>query len=99
MDTICLFKVTVKGFVGDQCKTVYVVSDSMDDAYWTYRNFLDEEDLGFESNRELEKVELVAKFYESNERGCEMLFISNKVKDIIERRVNYAKQSNSIKAR
>jgi len=53
MNTICLFKVTVKGFVGDQCKTVYVVSDSMDDAYRTYRSFLDEKDLGFESNREL----------------------------------------------
>lgn len=79
MNTICLFKVTVKGFVGDQCKTVYVVSDSMDDAYRTYRNFLDEKDLGFESNRELEEVELVAKFYENNEGGCELLFISDKV--------------------
>jgi len=79
MNTICLFKVTVKGFVDDQCKTVYVVSDSMDDAYRTYRNFLDEKDLGFESNRELEEVELVAKFYENNEGGCELLFISDKV--------------------
>jgi len=42
MNTICLFKVTVKGFFGSQYKTVYVISDSLDDAYRTYRNFLDE---------------------------------------------------------
>jgi len=81
MNTLCLFRVTVRGFFGGIYKKVYVISDSLDDAYRTYRNFLDEEDLGFESNRELEKVELVAKFYESNEGGCEMLFISNKVSE------------------
>ena len=85
MNTLCLFKVTVRGFCGGIYKEVYVISDSLDDAYRTYRNFLDKEDLGFESNRELEKVELVAKFYENNEGGCEMLFISDKAKDIIKR--------------
>jgi len=38
-------------------------------------------DLGFESNRELEEVELVAKFYENNEGGCELLFISDKISE------------------
>jgi len=79
MNTLSLFRVTVRGFCSGTYKKVYVISDSMDDAYRTYRNFLDEKDLGFESNRELEEVELVAKFYENNEGGCELLFISDKV--------------------
>jgi len=41
MNTLCLFKVTVRGF-SNIYKKVYVISDSMDDAYRTYRNFLDE---------------------------------------------------------
>jgi len=81
MNTLCLFKVTIKGFFGKQYKTVYVISDSLDDAYRTYRNFLDNQDYGFEHERELEKIELVAKLYESNEGGCEMLFISDKVSE------------------
>ena len=80
MNTICLFRVTVRGFCGGIYKKVYVISDSMDDAYRAYRNFLDEKDLGFESNRELEKVELVAKFHENNNGECEMLFVSDKAK-------------------
>jgi len=81
MNTLCLFKVTVKGFCGKQYKTVYVISDNLDDAYQTYRNFLDNQDLGFEhaGDRELEKIELVAKLYKEAERECRMLFISNKV--------------------
>jgi len=87
MNTLCLFKVTVKGFFGSQYKTVYVVSDNLDDAYRTYRNFLDEKDYGFElaGDRELEKIELVAKFYTDAVREYKMLFISDKAKDIIER--------------
>ena len=45
MNTLCLFKVTVRGF-DSQYKTVYVLSDSMDDAYQTYRDFLDIKDYG-----------------------------------------------------
>ena len=82
MNTLCLFKVTVRG-IGSQYKTVYVISDSMDDAYQTYRDFLDIKDYGFEHERELEKIELIAKFYEDAEEDCEMLFISDKAKDII----------------
>ena len=79
MNTLCLFKVTVKGICGKQYKTVYVISDSLDDAYQTYRNFLDNQDYGFDYERELKEIELVAKFYKNAESDCEMLFISNKV--------------------
>ena len=79
MNTLCLFKVTIKGFFGSQYKTVYVISDSLDDAYQTYRNFLDEKDYGFEHQRELESIELIAKFYTGAEEECKMLFISNQI--------------------
>ena len=81
MNTLCLFRVTVRGFFGGIYKKVYVISDSLDNAYRTYRNFLDEKDYGFEHQRELEKIELVAKFYKSAEGECEMLFISDKVSE------------------
>jgi len=81
MNTLCLFKVTVRGFCGGIYKEVYVISDSLDDAYRTYRNFLDKEDLGFDFNRELEKIELIAKFYTDAEGGCELLFTSDKVSE------------------
>ena len=83
MNTICLFKVTVKGFFGSQYKTVYVISDSLDDAYRTYRDFLDKKDYGFEhrGDRELEKIELAAKFYKEAERECKMLFVSDRVSE------------------
>ena len=84
MNTLCLFKVTVRG-IGSQYKTVYVISDSMDDAYQTYRDFLDIKDYGFEHERELEKIELVAKFYTKAEEECEKLFISNSVRNLFER--------------
>jgi len=83
MNTLCLFKVTVKGFCGKRYKTVYVISDNLDDAYQTYRNFLDNQDLGFEhaGDRELEKIELVAKLYKEAESECKMLFISNRISE------------------
>ena len=85
MNTLCLFKVTVKGFSGSQYKTVYVVSDSMDEAYQTYRDFLDIQDLEFDDDRELEKIELVAKFYTKAEGECKKLFISNSVRNLFKK--------------
>ena len=85
MNTLCLFKVTIKGFFGSQYKTVYVISDSLDDAYQTYRNFLDEKDYGFEHQRELESIELIAKFYTKAEEECKKLFISNSVRNLFKK--------------
>ncbi|RLI40740.1 hypothetical protein DRO59_08570 [Candidatus Bathyarchaeota archaeon] len=80
MKTALLFKVTVKGLAG-KYKSAYVISDSPDDAYRTYRSYLDKEDLGFKhvGDRELEKVELIAKFYREAEINTPMLFISDSV--------------------
>jgi len=85
MKTLCLFKVTVKGFSGSQYKTVYVISDSMDEAYQTYRDFLDIQDYEFEHDRELEKIELVAKFYTNAGTECKKLFISNSVRNLFKK--------------
>ena len=85
MNTLCLFKVTVRGFCGKQTKTVYVISNSMDNAYQTYRDFLDIKDYGFEHERELEKIELVAKFYTNAGTECKKLFISNSVRNLFKK--------------
>jgi len=59
-----LFKVVLKGMrstalgVANGC--AYVVADGMDEAYQSVKKYLDEKDLGFFDERELDRVELIA---------------------------------------
>ena len=39
----------------------YVIAENSDEAYKKVRKFLDENDLGFTKDRELDKVELIAR--------------------------------------
>jgi hypothetical protein len=60
-----LYKVTLRGMkssiAGDVAYGIsYVVADGPTRAYKIVRGFLDEEDLGFDSERVLESVELIA---------------------------------------
>lgn len=63
-----LYRVTLKGMTYSSTGVVYgvsyVVAKNSDDAYQKVRKFLDEKDLGFSHERELEKVELIADSYQ-----------------------------------
>lgn len=52
----------------------YVVADGPTEAYNIVRKFIDKEDLGFDSDRVLEKVELIAEAEQYPDCGT-MLFI------------------------
>ena len=64
--TCCLYKVTCRGMTNTACGTqaahgiAYVVARNPDEAYKKLRKYLDEKDLGFRKERDLDKVELVA---------------------------------------
>ena len=53
-----LYKVIVRGFIGRN--EFYVLADNPDKAYTIVRNFLDENDYGFEPERELDSITLIA---------------------------------------
>lgn len=58
-----LYKVTIRGFNGSSpgsLKESYVVADNPDKAYTTVRDFLDKNDYGFEWERELDSINLIA---------------------------------------
>jgi len=59
-----LYKVTCKGMTlditGAPWGVAYVLSENAAGAYTKLRNFLDEQDVGFRKDREMDKVELVA---------------------------------------
>lgn len=59
-----LYKVTLKGMLCNPTGKIhginYVIADSLDNAYKIVRDFLDKEDLGFEQERELDKIEVIA---------------------------------------
>ena len=62
-----LFRVTLKGMTysttGVAYGVSYVVAENSDEAYLKVKKFLDENDLGFRCDRELDKVELIADTY------------------------------------
>ena len=62
-----LFRVTLKGMLYSSTGVVYgvsyIVAENTDEAYQKVKSFLDENDLGFSSERELDKVELIADTY------------------------------------
>ena len=53
-----LYKVIVRGFIGRN--EFYVLAGNPDKAYTIVRNFLDENDYGFEHERELDSITLIA---------------------------------------
>lgn len=63
---IALYKVTCRGMTSTALGTqvphgiAYVLAHNPGEAYDKHRAFLDEENLGYDQDRELDKVELVA---------------------------------------
>lgn len=59
-----LFKVTLRGMLSKSsgpCYGIsYVVAEDPTEAYNKIRKFLDDNDIGFDSDRELDTVELIA---------------------------------------
>lgn len=59
-----LYRVTLKGMTtsstGISYGVSYVVAENTDEAYKKVRKFLDENDLGFSKDRELDKIEVIA---------------------------------------
>ena len=62
MPTLKLYRVTCRGMQtsGASYGISYVVAEDTAQAYAKVRQHLDERDLGFTTDRELEKVELIA---------------------------------------
>lgn len=54
-----LYRVTLRGMIGEY-GTSYVVAEDPTSAYSTVKAFLDAKDLGFDSQRKLDRVELLA---------------------------------------
>jgi hypothetical protein len=62
--TFKLYKVTLQNSVMKPCGVSYVVALSTDEAYKQVRDYLEKKDWGFNQDRELEMVELIAEDYE-----------------------------------
>ena len=69
-----LYRVTLRGMTynstGVAYGSSYVIAENSDEAYQKVRKFLDENDLGFTKDRELDKVELIADSYRYTDVGC-----------------------------
>ncbi len=68
-----LYRVTLKGmtssYTGAAYGISYVVAENSDEAYQKVKRFLDEKNLGFSKDRELDKVELIADTYQYTDVG------------------------------
>lgn len=76
-----LYKVTVRGFYSSSTgskKESYVVADNPDKAYTTVRDFLDKNDYGFEWERELDSINLIAS---ANKFDSIMMLFEERVND------------------
>lgn len=76
-----LYKVIVCGFNGSSpggLKESYVVADNPDKAYTTVRDFLDKNDYGYEWERELDSVSLIAS---ANKFDSIMMLFEERVND------------------
>lgn len=78
-----LYKVTVRGFTTSFGRTAglkesYVVADNPDKAYTTVRDFLDKNDYGFEWERELDSINLIAS---ANKFDSIMMLFEERVDD------------------
>jgi len=69
-----LYRVVLRGMTinstGAAYGVSYVIADNCDEAYQKVRKFLDENDLGFTKDRELDRVELIADSYRYTGTGC-----------------------------
>jgi hypothetical protein len=68
-----LYRVTLKGMhynTGIAYGHSYVIAENSDEAYQKVLNFLNENNLGFSKDRELDKVELIADSYRYTNVGC-----------------------------
>ena len=71
-----LYRVKLKGSPSHgsvDCYTPYILANDPTEAYKKIRKILDEKDYGFESDREMQSIELLADDYEYNE--CKNLLI------------------------
>lgn len=69
-----LYRVTLKGMTyssgGGVIRGIsYVVAEDLNEAYGKVRTFLDQNNYGYKSDRELDKIELIADSYEYNNVG------------------------------
>jgi hypothetical protein len=73
-----LYRVTLRGMTssvtGVSYGISYVVAKNTEEAYQKLKKFVDENDLGYSSQRELDKVELLAEDYQYTGTGT-MLFL------------------------
>ena len=73
-----LYRVTLRGMTssvtGVSYGISYVVAKNTEEAYQKLKKFVDENDLGYSSQRELDKVELLAEDYQYTDTGT-MLFL------------------------
>jgi len=73
-DTNKLYRVVLRGMTSTVYNMSYVIAKSADEAYRKVRKFLDDSDIGFRKDRELEKVELLAEEYQYTDTGT-MVFL------------------------
>mgnify|MGYP003593638204 CR=1 FL=1 len=77
-DTNKLFRVILRGMTSSVTGVAYgisyVIAKDMNEAYKKVREFLDDSDIGFRKDREIEKVELLAEDYQYTDTGT-MLFL------------------------
>ena len=77
-DELKLYRVTLRGMTyattGVAYGIPYVVAVNLEEAYKKVKKFLDENDLGYSYEREIDKIELLATTYQYNKTGI-MLFI------------------------
>lgn len=69
----CKTSITSKSMSG-----AYVVAETLDSAYNQVRQWLDKEGYGWEHERDLESIELLAETYFYGSKDLKMLFIQDK---------------------
>lgn len=79
MERSKLYRVTLRGMTltfgtGTAYGVSYVVANNADEAYQKVKKFVDEKDLGYSYQREMDKVELIAEDYQYTGTGT-MLFL------------------------
>ena len=68
-----LYKVTLRGMINNSTKgygSSYAIAENSDEAYKKVKKFLDENNIGFTGDRELNKVELIADTYRYTPTHC-----------------------------
>lgn len=79
MERSKLYRVTLRGMTstlgtGTAYGVSYAIANNPDEAYQKVKKFVDEKDLGYSYQREMDKVELIAEDYQYTETGT-ILFL------------------------